>query len=200
MLPRLWYNTAVMKKVAIFGGRFDPPHLGHYWVARQILDFHKEIGKVILVPAFKHQWKGVTGSPEDRLAMLTSFVGDGIEISDVEYQRKGVSYSIDTIKGIKRKTNAEVFWVVGSDILLEFDRWEKAEELVREAKFLVFPRDPYHLPKKIPSGFEVLSDKGLITSNLSSTVIKQRRKAGLSLKGFVTPEVEDYIKRKKLYL
>jgi nicotinate-nucleotide adenylyltransferase len=189
-----------MKKVAVFGGRFDPPHLGHYWVIRQALDFMPEIEKVVLVPAFQHQWKPAVASAEQRLEMLSSFADKKITISDVELVRKGVSYTIDTIKKIKEMEDAEIFWIVGSDILLEFDRWEKKDELVREATFLIFPRDPYHLPEKIPQGFEVLSDKRLITSNLSSTVIKQRRKDGLSLKGFVLPEVEAYIQEHNLYI
>lgn len=187
-------------KIALFGGRFDPPHLGHYWVARQILDFRKDIEKVVFIPAFQHQWKNASASPKQRMAMLSSFAGSGIEISDIELKRQGVSYTIDTIRDLKKITNADIFWVVGADILQEFARWEKAEELVKEATFLVFPRDPYHLPPVIPQGFEVLSDKRLITSNLSSTVIKQRRKEGLSLKGFVPPEVEIYIEEHKLYL
>ncbi|MDP3941225.1 MAG: nicotinate (nicotinamide) nucleotide adenylyltransferase [bacterium] len=188
-----------MRKVAIFGGRFDPPHLGHYWVVRQILDFRPDIGRVILVPAFQHQWKPAVATPEQRMAMLSFHTQKDIAVSDIELQREGVSYTIDTIRALKQEEKAEIFWIVGSDILLEFDRWEKKDELVKEATFLIFPRDPYHLPEKIPQGFEVLSDHRLITSNLSSTVIKQRRKAGLSLKGFVLPEVEQYIVEHGLY-
>lgn len=187
-------------KTALFGGRFDPPHLGHYWVARQVLDFRPDIDKVIFIPAFQHQWKEAAASPTQRMEMLASFVEEDIEVSDIELLRKGVSYSIDTIREVKRMTNAEVFWIVGSDILHEFTRWEKADELLSEARFLLFPRDPYHLPEKVPQGFEVVSDQRLITSNLSSTVIKQRRKEGLSLKGFVSPEVESYIESHRLYL
>lgn len=187
-------------KIALFGGRFDPPHLGHYWVARQILDFRQDIEKVIFVPAFQHQWKEASATPEQRMAMLSTFQGDGIELSDIEHLRQGVSYTIDTIRAIKEETGAEIFWIVGSDILQEFERWEKAEELVKEATFLVFPRDPYHLPSVIPKGFEVLKNTNLITSNLSSTGIKRRRKDGLSLKGFVTKEVEEYIMKHNLYI
>ncbi len=187
-------------KIALLGGRFDPPHLGHYWVARQVLDFRPDIEKVILIPAYQHQWKTAMASPLQRMDMLRSFTGSGIEVSDIELKRQGVSYTIDTIRELKKQTSADVLWVVGSDILHEFARWEKADELVKEAGFLVFPRDPYHLPPSIPPGFEVLSDTRLITSNLSSTTIKQRRKEGLSLEGFVLPEVEAYITEKNLYL
>jgi len=187
-------------KIALFGGRFDPPHLGHYWVARQVLDFRKDIDKVVFVPAFQHQWKEAAALPEQRMAMLKTFQGDGIELSDTEYKREGVSYTIDTIRAVRAESGAEIFWIVGSDILQEFGRWEKADELVKEASFLVFPRDPYHLPSAIPQGFEVLKNANLITSNLSSTGIKTRRKEGLSLKGFVTKEVEEYIMRHNLYI
>lgn len=187
-------------KIALFGGRFDPPHLGHYWVARQIIDFRPDIEKVIFVPAFEHQWKKAAATPEQRMAMLSEFQGEGIELSDIEYRRQGVSYTIDTIRAVKEETGAEIFWIVGSDILREFERWEKAEELVKEATFLVFPRDPYHLPPAIPQGFEVLKNENLITSNLSSTGIKKRRQEGLSLTGFVTKEVEEYIIKHNLYV
>ncbi len=188
-----------MKKIAVFGGRFDPPHIGHYWVTCQVLDFRKDIEKVVLVPAFQHQWKQAVASAKQRMEMLSTFVEEKITISDVELKREGVSYAIDTIRAIKEEEKAEIFWIVGSDILLEFDRWEKADQLVSEATFLVFPRDPYQLPKEIPNGFSVLSDERLITSNLSSTVIKQRRKDGLSLGGFVSPEVDKYIIKHNLY-
>jgi nicotinate-nucleotide adenylyltransferase len=189
-----------MGKVAVFGGRFDPPHLGHFLVARQVLDFRPDIEKVILVPSFQHQWKDVVASADDRLQMLRLSDVDGIEVSDIELRRRGVSYSIDTIQEIKKKEQADVCWIVGSDILQEFSRWERADELLREAEFLIFPRDPYHLPKSIPSGFSVLSDERLVTSNLSSTIIKRRRKDGLSLRGFVLPDVETYISKHSLYL
>src|ERR1035437_5738328 len=107
-------------KIAILGGRFDPPHIGHFLVAKQVLDFRKDIDKVLLVPVFKHQWKPIIANSQDRIEMLKFFVEPGIEISDVEIKRKGISYSIDTIKAIKEETNAEIFWVVGSDILPEF--------------------------------------------------------------------------------
>ncbi|MBI2443067.1 MAG: nicotinate (nicotinamide) nucleotide adenylyltransferase [Candidatus Levybacteria bacterium] len=186
-------------KVAVFGGRFDPPHIGHYWVIRQVLDFRRDIEKVILVPSYQHQWKDAVAMGEERLEMLSTFTSEHIEVSDIELQRRGVSYSIDTIKALKEKEHSDITWILGSDILSEFDRWEKAQELVKEATFLIFPRDPYHLPEKIPQGFEVLSDHRLITSNLSSTVIKRRRKQGMSLKGFVLPEVEEYILEHELY-
>jgi nicotinate-nucleotide adenylyltransferase len=187
-------------KIAILGGRFDPPHIGHFLVARQVLDFRKDIDKVLLVPAFKHQWKPIIASPKDRIEMLKFFVEPKIEISDVEIKRKGVSYSVDTIKTIKEQTGAEIFWIVGSDILPEFKRWKNADELLKLATFLVVPRDPHALPKKVPEGFEVVSSPKLITTDFSSTLIRDKIKKGKSIKNLVPECIEQYIKEHKLYV
>jgi len=188
-------------KIAILGGRFDPPHIGHFLVARQVLDFRKDIDKVLLVPAFKHQWKPIVASPKDRIEMLKFFVEPRIEISDVEIKRKGISYSSDTIKAIKKQTSAEVFWIIGSDILPEFHKWKNAEELLKLATFLVVPRDPHSFdPKKLPKGFEVISSPDLVTTDFSSTLIRDRIKAGKSIKNLVPECIEKYIVEHKLYV
>ncbi|MBI2337606.1 nicotinate (nicotinamide) nucleotide adenylyltransferase [Candidatus Daviesbacteria bacterium] len=186
-------------KIGILGGSFDPPHIGHYLAVKQILEIRKDIEKILLVPAFQHQWKPIQASVEDRLSMLSSLVDEKIEISDIELQRKGVSYTVDTVRQIKNKTKADIFWIVGSDILSEFHRWEKTEELLSLTAFLVFPRDPFHLPKALPKGFEVVREKNLITTNISSTLIRKRVKEERSIHYLVPEKVELYIKKCKLY-
>lgn len=114
-------------KIAILGGRFDPIHTGHILIARQVLELVPEIDKVIFVPAYQHQWKPIAASPKDRLAMIESVLEDKMEISDIEIKRKGVSYSIDTVKALKKETGAQIYWVVGSDIVAEFGRWKGRE-------------------------------------------------------------------------
>lgn len=191
------YNRHV--KIAILGGRFDPPHIGHYLIAKQVLEMYPDIEKVLFIPVSAHQWKPTVASGRQRLAMLESFKEDRIEVLDIEIKREGISYSIDTIKAIKSETNAQIFWIVGSDILSEFHRWENAQELVKLATFLVFPRDPYHLPDKLPTGFTLISGKDLISTNLSSTIIRKRIKEGKSISHLVPKETEAYIKKHKLY-
>ena len=185
--------------IGVLGGSFDPPHIGHYFVIRQILELRPDIDKIILVPAYQHQWKPTFASVEDRINMLKCFVENRVEISDIEVKRKGISYTIDTIRQLKSQTKAEVYWIVGSDIVYEFERWEKKNELIKEARFLVFPRDPYHLPKMLPLGFECIQDKYLITTNISSTTIRQRMKTGKDITYLVPEEVKSYIMQNKLY-
>lgn len=186
-------------KIAVLGGRFDPIHVGHLLIARQVLEFDPTIDKVIFVPAYQHQWKPIAASPKDRLTMIKSVLEGGMEVSDIELKRKGVSYSIDTIKAFKKETGAQIYWIVGSDILSEFHRWERTEELVKEATFLVFPRDPYDLPKNLPKGFKLVKSPTLQVANFSSTVIRQRIKDKKTIKYLVADKVEKYIREHKLY-
>lgn len=185
--------------IALLGGSFDPPHIGHYLVIRQLLDFRPDIDKILLVPAYQHQWKPSFASVKDRLAMTEYLIQEKTKISDVELQRRGVSYAIDTVKNIKQQTKATLYWIAGSDILFEFDRWEKTDELLDLATFLIFPRDPYHLPKNLPKGFELIENKSLITTNISSTKIRERIQQGLSIKHLVPQQVQSYITQHSLY-
>ena len=186
-------------RIAILGGRFDPPHIGHFLIAQQTLELIPHIDRLLLVPAATHQWKPTEASEKDRLTMLAPFAKGKIEISDTEIKRGGISYSIDTIRHVKQQTKAEIFWIVGSDILSEFDRWEKKDELTRLATFLVFPRDPYHLPKRLPKGFTLVKSPDLLSTNISSTVIRNRIKAGKSISHLVPRETEEYIIKHELY-
>jgi len=185
--------------IAVLGGSFDPPHIGHYLVVKQIQELRPDIDKILLVPAYRHQWKPIQASPENRLAMIRCLIDEGIELSDMEIKRKRGEYTIDTIRQLKKQIDATFYFIVGSDIIYEFDRWKKTEELIQLTTFLVFPRDPYHVPKKIPKGFELVQDKHLITTNLSSTAIRDRVRNGKSIEYLVPKEVENYIILNKLY-
>ncbi len=186
-------------KLAILGGRFDPPHIGHFLIAWQTLELYPEIDKVIFVPAFKHAWNPITASAQDRMSMIKSSLEKGMEVSDIEIKRQKTSYAIDTVNTLKKKTNAEIYWIVGSDILPEFHKWKNHEELVRIARFIVFPRDPHLLPKKIPQGFEIVRSPKLLTTNFSSSLIRERVKQKKSIKYLVPEAVEEYIKKHNLY-
>lgn len=194
-------NFVIMQEmnIAVLGGCFDPPHIGHLWVVKQVLEFRADIDQLLLMPACKHQWKPIIASPTDRVQMLQSLTNKKVIVSDLELKRGGISYSVETIAELRKLSKDNIYWIVGSDILSELSRWEKAETLTDLATFLVFPRDPFSLPAKLPRGFEAIREKTLITTNLSSTLIRQRLKQGKSISGFVPEKVEEYIKGKGLY-
>ncbi len=185
--------------IAVLGGSFDPPHIGHYLVVKQIQELRPDIDKILLVPAFRHQWKQIQASAKDRLAMTRYLIDGKVELSDMEIKRERGEYTIDTIRQLKKQIDARFYFIVGSDIIYEFDRWEKTEELIQLTTFLVFPRDPYHIPKTVPKGFELIQDKHLITTNLSSTTIRDRIKNGKSIEHLVPKEIENYIIQHRLY-
>ena len=116
-----------MKK-CIFGGTFDPPHIGHLLIAQTICEEEK-FDKIIFIPALKnpHKSKDITSSIDKRLKMLEIAVEGNphFEISDTEIKRGGISYSIDTIKNIKKEQNLkhdELYFLIGSDILKTFHK------------------------------------------------------------------------------
>jgi nicotinate-nucleotide adenylyltransferase len=123
-----------------------------------------------------------------------------MEISDFELKRGGINYSIDITRWIKKETGAEIFWIVGADLLPEFNKWKDAKELVKLATFLVFPRNPYQIPKKLPKGFEIVAEPKLLITSFSSTYIRDRIKKGFSIKYLVPESVEEYIKKHNLYV
>lgn len=185
-------------RVAILGGSFDPPHFGHLLVARQTLEFGPEIDQVWLMPCFSHPWRKPVAGISHRIKMARFLESQGIKVSDFEAKQKGVNYTIKTVRLLKRKLPYRFFWLIGSDLLKDFSKWREAEKLIQETRFLVFPRGEM-LKTLLPQGFQLISSEILVVSNLSSSIIRERIKRDLPIKGMVPEGVEKYIKRYKLY-
>ena len=185
-------------KIAILGGRFDPPHMGHCQIAQQVLEARPDIDRLIFIPAYKHPWREIVASPEDRIAMLRTSLPERAEVWDTEIKHK-IERTIDSLKLLKEKLDADLYWVVGSDILPEFHRWKGFEKLTELATFLVFPRSGYPLPEKLPKGFEKIDSPSLLISDFSSTAIRDLVKNKRPIKHFVPPGVEKYIIENNLY-
>ena len=121
-------------KVCLFGGTFDPPHLGHLIIAQTIFEA-ENFDQIVFVPAYQPPHKnGIKISPVDqRLEMLNIAIKENPNfiISDLEIERKGLSYSIDTIMEYKKQNNLksnELFYLMGSDSLKQFNIKENFEE------------------------------------------------------------------------
>jgi nicotinate-nucleotide adenylyltransferase len=184
--------------IALFGGRFDPPHYGHLLVAEQVLEKMPQIDQVWLLPANTHPWKKMVAAASHRLNM-TKFLEMGrIKVSDLDIKRGGQTYTIETIRILKKETANRYFWLCGSDTIKEFHRWKDFQELVKLIPFLVFPRSGHQI-KDLPQGFSLIRNKNLITTSLSSTMVRERIKNGLSITGLVPEEVEEYIRKHNLY-
>ncbi|MBI4066731.1 nicotinate (nicotinamide) nucleotide adenylyltransferase [Candidatus Gottesmanbacteria bacterium] len=186
-------------KIGILGGSFDPPHIGHLLVARQTREVAK-LDQVWLMPYFGHNWDTTVTPANHRFTMTKLLEEDGIKTSDEEIKREEKSYTIDTVRRLKSKFSShEFFWIVGSDVLPEFNRWKNYEKLQKEVSFLVFPRNGHPLPDRLLQGFAAVIAPELVTSNISSTIVRKRITKSLSVSGMIPQKVLAYIKKNSLY-
>ena len=186
------------KRVGILGGTFNPPHLGHLIIAEQIKS-QLNLDEVMFIPDYQppHIDKKTAISAEKRLKMvkLSTMDEPGFKVSDIELRRKGVSYTIDTIKELKLK-NPEVdyYFIIGGDMVEYLPKWHRIEELIKLVKFVAVGRPRYRNESKYP-----IMGVDVPMTDISSTLVRRNVKQGCSIKYLVTPEVENYIHEEGLY-
>lgn len=183
-----------MSSVGIFGGTFDPVHVGHLAIANAALD---ELGlaRVYFVPARRSPLKqdGPIAGPKDRLAMLTAATaGDPrFRVSGIELDRKGPSFTVDTLEALRGE--GELFLILGSDAYADFERWREPAR-IRSLATIVLAARPG--APNAPSGVRML-DSPLM--DISSRELRARAARGRSLRYLVPDEVLRYIEEHGLY-
>ena len=200
-----------MVDVGVLGGTFDPPHLGHLAIAaaaRQKLGLQR----VIFIPAGQPWLKTeMPVSPSaDRFEMVRLAIAPfpQFEISRIEIDRSGPSYSYDTIRELRAglPNSVEVFFLLGWDSLAQLPRWHEAVRLVQECRLVAVPRpgharpDLAELERVIPGIAGRVTMLDIPEVNISATDIRQRFARGLSAADLVPPAVETYIRDHGLYL
>ena len=183
--------------IAILGGRFDPPHIWHFWTAQQVLENVVGIDQVWYMPDFQNALKPIVASTSDRVEMLRFMETGRIRLSMIALSQTSVTYTVSIVSELIKDLNNKYYWIVGSDILNEFSKWRDYQKLTRLINFLVVPRKDFPI-KNLPSGFTKI-DGNLMLSNVSSTIIRERLKRNHTIAGLVFPEVEKYIREKNLY-
>jgi nicotinate-nucleotide adenylyltransferase len=193
-------------KTCIFGGTFDPPHIGHLLIAQTIFEA-EEFSKIIFIPAWKSPIKSdfeITPI-EHRINMLRIATerNPHFEISKIEFDRRGISYSIDTIAEVKKKeqvSSEELYFLIGSDILKEFNNWKSPEKILDECQVIVALR-PGFKPSSIPNW--ILSNiqfANIPRFEISSSTIRHRWRENKTIRYMVPLPVWKYINKYKLYL
>lgn len=196
-------------KIGILGGSFDPPHIGHLLVAYQIRE-HLPLNQVWLMPCFQHPFGKKLSLPQIRLAMTKILEERQIRASDFEIKKGEVSYTIETLKSLRKLFPKEqFFWIISSDQLPEFHRWKNWRLLIQKFNWVIFPRDcqsdlekkvkRYLKLKVIPKNIFLLDASDLIVTNIASAVIRKRVKRGLPISYLVPPKIEEFIGKNKLY-
>lgn len=188
--------------IGIFGGTFDPPHVGHV-VAATAARHHLGLDRVLLTVA-NRPWqkvgtRDVTPAAE-RLALVEALVEgvEGLEASALEIERGGDSYTADTITEVRRRHgDVAVHVIVGSDAAAGIDTWKRADE-VRDSCALVLIDRPGIERAPLPAGW-TFTRVDIPRLDISSTDIRRRVGAGEPIDGLVPPAVRSVIVHRGLY-
>lgn len=211
-------------KIGLFGGTFNPPHVGHL---NSIETVRRKMGldKIILIPAFQNPLKKeIDGpSPDHRVNMLKALVQGYekyYEVDTQEIQRKGLSYSKDTIAEYRKHYDAkELFLILGGDNLESFDKWKEYRDILKETNVIFTTRPGYDVPtsedelpkylKDLTADFEfnfIELNTGrsvqfvtLDDIEISSSELRKKLRTGRPVTKFLPLSVENYIKETRLY-
>lgn len=204
------FATIEFMKIAILGGSFDPPHLGHLSIALQVQEI-LQMDQVWLLPAYHHPFSRNLSDVASRFTMTSFLETERIKVSDYEIKHNPTSYTIDTLNGLKQqRPDDEFYWITGSDQLSHFQKYKDWKDILSKHNLIIFPREWMlkHLEeevkeklllKTIPENVIVLQSKELILTNISSTIIRERVKSKLPIHYFVHNKVAEYIVKNKLY-
>jgi len=200
--------TPTAPSLGIFGGSFDPVHNGHLLVARAASE-ELSLDRLFFIPAGQSPFKPdrPPTPPAIRLRLLRlALAGEAAwEIDEQEIEREGLSYTVETARGYrKRFPGARLYYLVGMDQLEGLPRWREAAELATLVEFAVVPRPPgpdQALPEPVvpPALFRFHFLRG-IQFGVSSSLVRTRVRAGLPLTSLVPPPVEEAIRKYRLYL
>ena len=138
-----------MKKIALFGGSFNPVHNGHIKMARTILA-SQIVDEIWFIPCKEHALDKQIIPIENRLEMLSLAISGekGMEVSDIEKNMPGKSYTANTIKKLKSEFDHEFYFIIGADNLTQMEKWRYLDYLQKNVSFIVVKRPGSILPEK----------------------------------------------------
>jgi nicotinate-nucleotide adenylyltransferase len=189
-------------KLGLFGGSFDPVHIGHLLVAQAACE-ELGLGRMFFIPAaqspFKPGQQPTPGAMRLRLLRLALAGKAGYEVDSQELERGGVSYTIDTVRDYGRRfAGAELFYLIGADHVAKLPQWREAAELARLVEFAVIPR-PGEAAVAFPAPFRGRRLAGF-PLGVSSSEIRSRARGGLPLEPLVPAAVAEVVRNNGLYL
>ena len=200
-------------RTGIYGGTFNPIHLAHIHLVREFIR-RLSLDRVLLIPTGKppHKAAKQLASNEDRIAMLklaaVEITGCPVEISEIEMQREGKSYTADTLTELKAMyPEDELFLMMGEDMFMTIDRWYKPEVIFRAATVCGAPRDHgsfdklaahgENVKKRYPEFNYILQDIPYMPA--SSTEVRGMLNDESDLSALLPKSVERYIRERGLY-
>jgi len=189
-------------KIGIYGGSFDPVHLGHLLVAQAAVEELK-LDRLFFVPAAHSPFKPENHAAPDALRvrwLRMALAGKtNYEIDEQELHRSGKSYTVDTVQNYAtRFAGAELFYIVGADNTAKLNEWQGAGTLAKLAEFVAVPR-PGDQPPVFPPPFRGRVLKGF-PFGVSSSGIRLRLRSGLPVDCFLPVAVAEALRQDKAYL
>jgi nicotinate-nucleotide adenylyltransferase len=202
-------ETVRRERLGILGGTFDPPHIGHLWLATAAAD-ELDLAKVLLVPAANppHKRRRSISHAADRVLMTRLAVANDprLDVSLVELEREGPSYTVDTLVDLgQRHPDMDLVLILAADSLAQIDTWREPDRLLELASWAVGPRPGVSLPTrpelvarwgKAASRIHLLGGPAL---EVSGTLIRRRVAAGRAIRYLVPRAVEELIVDRRLY-
>lgn len=186
-----------MKKIGILGGTFDPPHIGHLIIADEVKSA-LQLDKIWFIPTNEppHKKKAAS-SNEHRLTMLKSMLSTTADFvtNPIEMDRSGKSYTIETIKTLKKQhPDTSFYFIIGGDMVEYLPKWKQIDELFELVQFVGVKRPNYSIETNYP-----IIEVTVPQLDISSTNIKERVKQQKPFRFFVHDLVYQYIKKERLY-
>jgi len=190
------------QKIGIYGGTFNPVHLGHLLVAQAAIE-ELELDKLFFVPAAQSPFKteNEIAPAQIRLQLLRLALAGktNYEIEEQEIRRGGISYAIETVRDYaNRFPKVKLFYLIGADNVATLNKWKEPNELAKLAEFVAIPR-PDEAVAEFPKPFRGKVLRGFPLA-ISSSQIRSRVKAGLPIENLVPPSTADAIRAAKLYI
>jgi len=209
-----------MAKIGIFGGTFDPVHIGHLRVAQEFASAFELDSVLMMVAATPPHRDPPVASAADRLKMVQLAIKDypGLTASDIELVREGPSFTLDTVKEVRGIAGGALVWMaLGGDAYAMIHSWHYPKEVLAQTHLVVLTRPGYSvdlmasLPEEISGCYNLKGDIYIQESgatlrtlpvspvDVSSSMIRKSASEGGSIRDLVTAEVLQYIRQKGLY-
>lgn len=190
-------------KIGIFGGTFNPPHIGHLIVAEHVRS-ELSLDKIFFVPAEipPHKLNQNVASSDHRLAMLRLAIQDNprFDVSEIELRRGGVSFTVDTLRELTTEhPHDQFFLLIGMDNLSEFYTWKSPEKILELATVVVMTRPGFDANEVPASMKDTVRICPVPEIGIASRVIRRRASEGKSIQNLVPESVRKYIHQHKLY-
>lgn len=216
----------VTDRIALYGGTFDPFHVGHLRMAIEVVEALGLPG-IVLLPAHTppHKPGQPVSDASHRIAMTRAAVEGlpGFSVSDAEIRRRGPSFTLLTVREFQEAhPGAEILFVMGADSFSEIGSWHRSAELLAACDFVVLPRPGYEGDAMLPAGVRVELEQphcyswagacyrlpggrrafcpALPALDIASRAIRDKVRSGRMIRGLVPPAVESYIDGHRLYL